>query len=83
MRQQEGPDALWRLCGKDGIMKQLKKDIYNDVWFFYKKYLDGDGTDQYWDNLVHEAQEIVDKYGQDKFSRELIGAVINELAREK
>ena len=24
-----------------------KKEIYNDAWFLYKKYLNGDGSDEY------------------------------------
>lgn len=64
-------------------MRELKKEIYNEIWFFYKKYLNGDGSDQYWEQLNQEAQEIVNKHGGDMFARELVGAVINELARKE
>lgn len=58
-----------------------KKEIYNDSWFLYKKYLICSGTDEDWEKLKNEAQEIVDKHNGDMFARELIYAVINELGR--
>lgn len=64
-------------------MKEPKKQIYNDVWFFYKKYLSGDNSDQYWEELHREAQELIAKHNGDRFARELVGAVINELARRE
>lgn len=59
-----------------------KKEIYNDVWFFYKKYMNGDGSDRYWEQLNQEAAEIVKKHGGDLFARELVVTVISELARK-
>lgn len=65
-------------------MKEAKKEIYNDVWFFYKKYLNGNNkSDAYWEQVNSEAQEIANKYNGDMFARELISAVIVELAREE
>lgn len=58
-----------------------KKEIYNDVWFLYKKYLSCPGADEDWENLKKEAQEIVDKHNGDMFAKDLIYAVINELGR--
>ena len=58
-----------------------KKEIYNEVWFLYKKYLSCSGTDEDWEKLKNEAQDIVDKHNGDMFARELIYAVINELGR--
>lgn len=63
-------------------MRELKKEIYNDAWFFYKKYLNGDGSDRYWEKLNREAQELIAKHKNDRFARELVGAVISELARK-
>ncbi len=58
-----------------------KKEIYNEVWFLYKKYLSCSGSDNEWENLKKEAQDIVDKHNGDMFARELIYAVINEIGR--
>ena len=58
-----------------------KKEIYNEVWFLYKKYLSCSGSDNEWENLKKDAQDIVDKHNGDMFARELIYAVINEIGR--
>ena len=58
-----------------------KKEIYNDVWFLYKKYLSCPGADEEWEQIKKEAQEIVDEHSGDMFAKEVIYAVINELGR--
>ena len=58
-----------------------KKEIYNEVWFLYKKYLGCSGSENDWEQLTKDAQEIVDKYNGDMFARELLYAVINEIGR--
>ena len=58
-----------------------KKEIYNDVWFFYIKYLTGDGSDQYWEQLNEEANSIINKHNKDPFARSLVMVVIDELER--
>lgn len=58
-----------------------KKEIYNDAWFLYKKYLNCSGSENDWEQLTKDAQDIVDKHNGDMFARELIYAVINELGR--
>ena len=58
-----------------------KKEIYNDVWFLYKKYLSCTGADADWEQIKNEAQEIVDKHNGDMFAKDLIYSVINELGR--
>ena len=60
-----------------------KKEIYNEVWFLYKKYLGCSGSDKDWEQLKKDAQDIVDKHNGDMFARELIYAVINEIGRVK
>ena len=58
-----------------------KKEIYNEVWFLYKKYLSCSGSDKDWEKLKKDAQNIVDKHNGDMFARELLYAVINEIGR--
>lgn len=58
-----------------------KKEIYNEVWFLYKKYLGCSGSENDWEQLTKEAQDIVDKHNGDMFARELLYAVINEIGR--
>ena len=58
-----------------------KKEIYNEVWFFYKNYLRCSGSHNAWAQLTQEAPHTVDKHNGDMFARELIYAVINEIGR--
>ena len=60
-----------------------KKEIYNDAWFLYKKYLNGDGSDEYWECLNNDANRIIDKHNKDPFARSLVMAVIDEIERRR
>ena len=60
----------------------LKKEIYNSVWFFYKKYVEEERTEDFWEKVNKEANEILKKYKGDLFCRELLGTVMNELERK-
>lgn len=61
-------------------MQELKKNLYNDIWFFYKRNL-GKNTDEEWEVINKEAGELLQKYPGDKFAKELLYAVLNELGR--
>lgn len=65
---------------EEGTVKEPKKEIYNEVWFFYKKYLNC--PEESWEQLTREAQELIKKHGNDVFVRELLYAVINEIGRQ-
>ena len=62
-------------------MKEPKKELYNDVWFYYKKWLNNDGTDKQWEQMLAEGELILEKY-KDPFARALVGAVQIELGRK-
>jgi len=64
---------------------EIKKEIFNDVWFFYKKYVMEEivDSDTYWEAVQNSATEIIKKHGRDPFARSLIGDVIMELERQK
>lgn len=64
-------------------MREPKKEIYNDAWFFYKKYLNGDRSDQYWEEVNREGQALVAKHNGDMFMRSLISSIIVELQRKE
>lgn len=55
-------------------MKEPKKQIYNDVWFFYKKYINAT-SDEEWDILVAESKELIEKHQNDPFAKDLLYAV--------
>ena len=61
-------------------MQELKKNLYNDIWFFYKRNL-GKASDEDWELIISEADDIIHKYKGDLFARELVFAVMNELGR--
>lgn len=63
-------------------MREPKKEIYNDVWFFYKRHLNGNGTDDFWDTVDKESKILSEKHKGDYFARSLLSAVINELEKE-
>lgn len=62
-------------------MAELKKELYNDIWFFYKKNL-GKITDTEWENINRESHQLLQKYNGDLFAKDLLYAVINELGRK-
>ena len=63
------------------MSKEPKKEIYNEVWFFYKKYINHDNSDEAWEQVAKDAKTILEKNKGDKFARQLINAVIDELER--
>ena len=63
-------------------MKEPKKAIYNDAWSYYKKWLNNDGSDGQWEQIIAEGNKIIDTYKGDLFARALIGAIQAELGRK-
>ena len=63
-------------------MREPKKQIYNEIWFYYKKWLNNSGTDEEWQQIIAEGNEILAKSKQDAFARSLVGAVQIELGRK-
>ena len=63
-------------------MKDPKKELFNEVWFYYKKWIDNSGTDSEWEQILQEGNAIIDKYKQDPFARSLVGNVQAELGRK-
>ena len=50
---------------------------------FIKKYLNGDGSDEYWECLNNDANRIIEKHNKDPFARSLVMAVIDEIERSR
>lgn len=63
-------------------MREQKKQLYNDVWFYYKKWLNNNGTDTEWEQIIAEGNEILLKYSYDPFARSLIGVIQIEISRK-
>lgn len=64
-------------------MKEPKKELYNEIWFYYKKWLNNDDSEQQWVEIIKEGQAIIDKYGNDSFAKSLVYAVQKELGRKE
>lgn len=64
------------------IKDTIHHKIYNDSWMFFKKYYGiRQNDDEQWEQLVKDGDAVCEKYGNSKFVRELVLAVINELER--
>lgn len=63
--------------------EELKR-IYNtftDCWRFYKKYAETKVTNEYWQNMIDESEQIVKKYNDSKFVVDLLTITCDELQR--
>lgn len=56
-------------------------EIYKDVWNFHKKYQQVQATEEYWESVNNESNQIAKKYDNCKFVRSLLLAIIDELER--
>ena len=65
------------------MMKEPKKELYNEIWFYYKKWLNNDDSEQQWVEIIKEGQTIIDKYENDRFAKSLVYAVQKELGRKE
>ncbi len=64
--------------------EELKR-IYNtftDCWRFYKKYVEvKEVTNEYWQNMINESEQIAKKYNDSKFVVDLLVVTCDELQR--
>lgn len=57
-------------------------EVYKTVLDFHRKYSSILNTDEYWDSVVSESDAIAKRYGNCRFVRDLLLAVIDELERK-
>jgi len=51
--------------------------MYADVWAFHKKYINGvNDSDEFWEAVVSESNEIAKKHNENKF---IVGLLLNEI----
>lgn len=62
-------------------MKELKKQIFNDIWFLYKRHLQAI-TDEDWEAVLIEEKALRSRHGNDPLLDDLIYAINNELGRK-
>ena len=57
-------------------------EMYKSVWEFHKKYIDHiTDTDEFWEAVVDEGNQISKKYGECKFIVNLVLGEITEFER--
>ncbi|GAB6953695.1 hypothetical protein [Mediterraneibacter glycyrrhizinilyticus] len=56
-------------------------ELYREIWNFHKKFSEVKNTDEYWQAVIDESNEILKKYDKHKFANDLLLAVISELER--
>ncbi len=57
-------------------------EVYKTVLDFHRKYSNILNTEQYWDSVVAESDSLAKQYGNCRFVRDLLLAVIGELERK-
>ena len=63
---------------------ELKKgySLFSDTWRFYKRFMDVQLLDEYWEAVVMESDQLAKRYGNSKLVVALIFAVVDELERK-
>lgn len=64
-------------------MKEPKKELFNEIWFYYKKWLNNDDSEKQWEQIIKEGGEIIKKYDFDVFAKELVYLIQKELGRKE
>lgn len=75
--------AVWQevkrvRAGKPSMPHGRYKDAITDIWRVFKQYSTMDGTDAYWDSLVQELGNIMNRYGHCQFITDLAVHVVLE-----
>lgn len=60
---------------------KLAYNAYTDCWRLYKKYIETKVTNEYWQNMVNESEQIARKYNDSKFVVDLLTITCDELQR--
>ena len=64
-------------------MKEPKKELFNEIWFYYKKWCGCAGSDEDWEQIIREGEEIIKKHNDDSFAKGLVYEIKNELGRNE
>lgn len=64
---------------KEELMKRY--EVITDCWKFLKKHCNVEGSDDYWQRVIKESDELYEKHGKTEFAKEQISSVVNELDR--
>lgn len=57
-------------------------DMFTSCWRFYRQFADVQKTDEYWTAVTEEGDRLARGFGNGRFIRDLLGAVMAELERQ-
>lgn len=60
--------------------KSGAQQIFTEIWNYYKKYYNPERNDQYWEDLIADGTEIINKY-KSTMVMEFIHSIQSELHR--
>lgn len=55
--------------------------VYTECWKMFRSYSEPKDNDEFWQALVDEAEEIVNRNGKTEFAKAIAIATINEIER--
>ncbi len=56
--------------------KQTAKAFMDDFWKFFKKYLEPEDSDEFWDEVQDEADKLMKKYDDDPVFSETVAGYV-------
>ena len=63
--------------------EQMKTEFayFGEAWNFFKRFYEVQDTERYWDEVVQEAGQIIEKYNQ-PLCKAVVLAILDELDRK-
>jgi hypothetical protein len=64
--------------------EELKEcyDIFNSSWKIIKKYSERKKDDVFWDDIVKETSELIQKHDSSQFAKDVVFAVLNVMSQQ-
>lgn len=66
------------------IAHSIEKDFFGEFWKLYMQYHDPVDSEEYWDGLVQDSSDLVEKYKDKEFGKlanDIVIAVLSQLER--
>ena len=61
---------------------KLEYSILSDVWKFYKENYKVETTQEYWNEVLKQSKELLNKYENNELCKDLLVALICDLERK-
>lgn len=69
-------------AGTPSMEPNQYKCVITELWNLFRDYADGDGSDQYWDEIVDRLRQILAKYGYSEFVKNVaVNVTLEEIER--